>query len=67
VVFLDVSRYLILFDQEEILDIYSDKIGNNSYDIYFKNFIAEARGLNQNTVLEILPVAQDGIMVQDII
>jgi len=53
-----VSRYLILFDQEEILDIYSDKIGNNSYDIYFKNFIAEARGLNQNTKLELRTLAQ---------
>jgi hypothetical protein len=53
-----VSRYLILFDQEEILDIYSNKIGNNSYDIYFKNFIAEARGLNQNTKLELRTLAQ---------
>ena len=53
-----VARYLILFDQEEILDIYSNKIGNSSYDVYFKNFIAEARGLNQNTFLEILPLAQ---------
>jgi len=53
-----VSRYLILFDQEEILDIYSNKIKNNSYDIYFKNFIAEAQGLNQNTKLELLATAQ---------
>ena len=53
-----VARYLIQFDQGEILDIYSNKIGNSSYDVYFKNFIAEARGLNQNTFLEILPLAQ---------
>ena len=54
----EVARYLIQFDQEEILDIYSNKIGNNSYDVYFKNFIAEAQGINQNTLLEILPIAQ---------
>jgi len=55
----EVARYLIQFDQEEILDIYSNKIGTNSYEVYFKNFIAEAQGLNQNTFLELLPVAQE--------
>jgi hypothetical protein len=53
-----VSRYLVQFDQEEILDVYSNKIDGRPYDVYFKNFIAEARGLNQNTFLEILPLAQ---------
>ena len=54
----EVARYLIQFDQEEIIDIYSNKIGNNSYEVYFRNFIAEAQGLNQNTFLELLPIAQ---------
>ena len=54
----EVARYLVQFDQDEIIDIYSNKIGSSSYDIYFKNFIAEAKGLNQNTSLEILPLAQ---------
>jgi hypothetical protein len=53
-----VARYLIQFDQKEILDVYSNKIGTSSYDIYFKNFIAEARGLNQNTKLELHTIAQ---------
>jgi hypothetical protein len=53
-----VSRYLVQFDQDEILDVYSNKIDGRPYDVYFKNFIAEARGLNQNTFLEILPLAQ---------
>jgi hypothetical protein len=53
-----VARYLVQFDQDEILDIYSNKIGNDSYEVYFRNFIAEARGLNQNTFLELFPVAQ---------
>jgi hypothetical protein len=54
----DVSRYLVQFDQDEILDIYSNKIGINQYDVYLKNFIAEAQGANQNILLEILPIAQ---------
>jgi hypothetical protein len=54
----DVARYLIRFDTDEIIDIISNKISGSTYDIYFKNFIAEAQGINQQTVLEILPVAQ---------
>jgi hypothetical protein len=54
----EVARYLIQFDQEEILDIYSNKIGSSSFDVYLKNSIAEAQGISQNTLLEILPVAQ---------
>jgi hypothetical protein len=54
----EVARYLVQFDQDEIIDIYSNKIGSSSYDVYFKNSIAEAQGINQNTLLEILPVAQ---------
>jgi hypothetical protein len=53
-----VARYLVQFDQDEIQDIKNNKIGNNQYDIYLKNFIAEAQGINQNTKLEILPLAQ---------
>jgi len=53
-----VARYLVEFDQNEILDIYSNKINNSQYNVYFKNFIAEVHGLNQNTTLEILPLAQ---------
>jgi hypothetical protein len=53
-----VARYLIQFDQNEILDIINNKINNNQYDIYLKNFIAEAQGINQKTSLEIFPLAQ---------
>jgi hypothetical protein len=54
----EVARYLVQFDQTEISDIITNKISGSTYDIYFKNFIAEAQGLNQNTSLEILPLAQ---------
>jgi hypothetical protein len=53
-----VARYLVEFDQNEILDIFSNKINNSQYNVYFKNFIAEAQGINQSTSLEILPIAQ---------
>jgi hypothetical protein len=54
----EVARYLIQFDQNEIQDIIFNKISGSSYDVYLKNFIAEAQGLNQSTALEILPIAQ---------
>lgn len=53
-----VSRYLVQFDEQEIIDIFNDKLKNNLYSIYLKNFIAEAQGINQTTFLEILPLAQ---------
>ncbi len=53
-----VARYLIQFDNTEIIDVISNKISGSSYDIYFKNFIAEAQGINQNTTLELRAAAQ---------
>lgn len=55
----DVARYLIQFDNSEIQDIINDKIDGKSYSVYLRNFIAEAQGINQNTSLEIRPVAQE--------
>jgi hypothetical protein len=54
----EVARYLVQFDQNEINDIVTNKISGATSSIYLKNFIAEAQGLNQNTTLEILPLAQ---------
>jgi hypothetical protein len=56
--FPTVARYLIQFDNTEILDVINNKISGNSYDIYLKNFIAEAQGINQNTSLELRAAAQ---------
>lgn len=53
-----VSRYLIQFNNTEIIDVINNKISGNSYDIYLKNFIAEAQGINQNTSLELRTIAQ---------
>jgi hypothetical protein len=54
----DVARYLIQFDNTEILDIINNKISGSSYDIYLKNFVTEVQGLNQNTTLELRASAQ---------
>jgi hypothetical protein len=55
----DVSRYLIQFDTTEIVDIIDNKINGNTFDVYLKNSITEAQGINTNTTLEIRPVAQE--------
>ena len=54
----DVARYLIQFDNNEIQDIINNKIAGDNYSIYLKNFIAEAQGINQNTLLEVRATAQ---------
>ena len=52
-----VSRYITQFDNNEIKDII-DRIGDKQYDVFLKNFIATAQGINLNTSLEIRPLAQ---------
>ena len=54
-----VARYLTQFSTEEIKSVISDKIGNSEFNVFLKNFISEAQGLNQTTKLEIRPVAQE--------
>jgi hypothetical protein len=55
----DVARYLIQFDADEIQDVIDNKIAGNSSSIYLKNFIAEAQGINQSTLLEVRAIAQE--------
>ncbi len=53
-----VARYITQFDNNEIQDIIDNKISGSSYDIFLRNFIAEAEGVNLDISLEILPLAQ---------
>jgi hypothetical protein len=55
----DIARYLIQFNTNEIQDVINNKIAGNSSSIYLKNFIAEAQGINQNTLLEVRATAQE--------
>lgn len=54
----EVARYLTQFDTLEIQDVINNKIAGKSYGIFLKNFIAEAQGINADTSLQILPIAQ---------
>jgi hypothetical protein len=62
-----VSRYLTQFDNEEIQDIISNKINGDSYQIYLRNFIATAQGIQQILQLKYTLLLNLGIMVQAII
>ena len=52
-----VSRYLVQFSQTEIDSILDDKIGTSSFQVNLKNFIANAKNLNTDIVLEVYPVS----------
>ena len=53
-----VSRYLIEYDTAEIQDIINNKILSSAYNIYFKNYISTAQGINTDVKLEIFATAQ---------
>ena len=53
-----VSRYLTQFDQNEIEDIINNKISGDSYKVFLKNSISTTEGINTNTLIEILTLAQ---------
>ena len=53
-----VSRYLIEYDTAEIQDIINNKISSSAYNIYFKNYISTAQGINTDVKLEVFATAQ---------
>jgi len=55
----DIARFLTQFDLTEIIDVIDNKIGSDTWDVNFRNYIADAKGIATNTLLEIYPVAQD--------
>ena len=54
----DISRYLIEFDTDEIQDIINNKISGSTFDVFLKNSISTAQGINADIKLEIFAVAQ---------
>jgi len=54
-----ISRFLTQYDQNEIIDVISNKIDGAQWDVYFKTFIATAQGVNSTSLLEIWPIAQE--------
>ena len=54
----DVSRYLIEFDTAEIIDTIDNKISGKDFNVFLRNYIATAQGINANVELEIFATAQ---------
>ena len=53
-----VSRFLTLFDNDEIIDIINNKINGKEFNVYFLNSIATAQGINADINVEVHPIAQ---------
>ena len=53
-----VSRYLIEYDTTEIQNIINNKISSSNYNIYFRNYISTAQGINTDVKLEVFAIAQ---------
>jgi len=53
----EVSRYLLKFSQDEINDLFENKIGTSSYQTNLRNFVANITGLNSDITLEIYPIS----------
>ena len=53
-----VSRYLIEYNTTEIQDIINNKISGSDFNIYLKNSISTAQGINANVNLEIFATSQ---------
>ena len=51
------SRFLIQFSTDEINDVLNNKIGASSWNSYLKCFVADVKGLNLSTILELYPIS----------
>ena len=49
-----VARYLVEFDTKEIVDIIDNKISGKEFNIFLRNYISTAQGINADVELEIL-------------
>jgi hypothetical protein len=52
-----VFRFLLKFDQDEINNVITNKVGVKPFVTYLKSFIAEAQGILFDTNLEIYPIS----------
>ena len=53
-----ISRYLVEYDTTEIKDIIDNKISGSDFNVYFKNLISTAQGINIDANLELFATAQ---------
>ena len=53
-----VSRFLIQFDQSEVDYVMDNIVKDSDYDAHFKSYIATAEGVEEESTLEVFPVAK---------
>ena len=53
-----VARYLTQFKNSDIQDVINNKISSSTYNIFLKNYISEAQGVNLDVNVEIDPLSQ---------
>ena len=46
-----VARYLTQFENSDIQDVINNKISSSNYNIFLKNYISEAQGVNLNVII----------------
>jgi len=56
-----VSRFLIEFEQSDIDYVMDNIVKDNTYDAHFKSYVATAEGIDQQSTLEVFPVAKSWI------
>ena len=56
---LQLNRYLIQYSTTEINDLVDNYIGSSQWDATLKNYIAYAQGIDEETILEVWPIAYD--------
>jgi hypothetical protein len=54
----NTSRFITQFLPSEIEDVIENKIQNNSWDVYFKNYIADSTGMSLEVKVKTFPLAQ---------
>jgi len=54
----EVSRILLQFEQEQIVDVINNKISGSNFEVSLKLFQAYISGLNKDTTLKIYPISQ---------
>ena len=61
-----VSRYVSQYDQNEIDYIFDELIKDKDYQVNLRNFVATAESINQESKVEIFPLAASWINGQGI-
>ena len=56
---LQVNRFLVQYDDREISEVIDEYVGSRDWDATLKNYIAQASGVDEQTILEVWPIAYE--------